>query len=82
MRKLAKVAFRSKPRGNPDWGKPMPPPKAGLTEFEKVVKRLRLSVPEFGHSAALKNWARRNRTQRYVPSELLKAWGFPEPREF
>ncbi len=75
MPNLPQVASSSKRRGNPDWGKPMPPPKAGLTEFEKVVKRLRLSVPEFDHSAALKDWVRRNHNQRYVPAELLKAWG-------
>ncbi len=59
----------------------MPPPKAGLTEFEKMVKRLRLSVPETGRSAALKDWVRQNRGHRYVPTELLKAWGFREPTD-
>ncbi len=60
----------------------MPPPKAELTEFEKIVKRLRLSVPECGRSAVLKDWVRRNRGQRYVPTELLKTWGFAEPNDF
>jgi hypothetical protein len=30
------------------------------------------------NSAALKEWARANKDEKYVPSELLKAWGFDE----
>ena len=68
----------SKRRGNPDWGKPAPPMRAELTQFEKMAKRLKLSAPQYGGSVALKNWALRNKTHRYVPTELLKAWGIHE----
>lgn len=46
------------------------------TSFDQVVKKLGLSPEEYERSAALKDWVRRNRDEKYVPSDLLKAWGF------
>jgi hypothetical protein len=48
------------------------------TSFEKVVKELRLSPEEYTQSSALKEWVRRNKDEKYVPSDLLKAWGFAD----
>jgi hypothetical protein len=46
------------------------------SEFERVAEALRLSPPEYLTSSALREWARQNKDYKYVPSELLKAWGF------
>jgi hypothetical protein len=48
------------------------------SEFERVVEALGLSPAEYQSSSALREWARQNRDYKYVPSELLKAWGFLE----
>jgi len=48
----------------------------GESAFEYVVRRLRLSPSGYATSAELKAWVRRNKDQRYVPPELLSAWGF------
>ena len=46
------------------------------TSFEQVVKDLGLSPEQYESSALLKDWVRRNMDEKYVPSDLLKAWGF------
>ena len=46
------------------------------TSFEQVVKDLGLSPEQYESSARLKDWVRRNMDEKYVPSDLLKAWGF------
>ena len=48
------------------------------SEFERVVEALRLSPQEYLTSSALREWARQNKDYKYVPCELLKAWGFLE----
>jgi hypothetical protein len=67
-----------KKRGNPNWGKPDVNASAfiGPSSFEEVVKKLRLSPAEYEHSVQLKDWVRKNKDQKYVPSDLLKAWDF------
>ena len=64
-------------RGNPNWGKPEVNnfPYAGASSFEEVVKKLRLSPTEYEGSMQLQDWARKNKDQKYVPSNLLQAWG-------
>jgi hypothetical protein len=67
-----------KRRGNPNWGKP---DVRSMTEiqpssFEKIVRKLHLSPEQYIDSVQLKDWVRKNKDQRYVPSDLLKAWGF------
>lgn len=46
------------------------------TSFESIVKKLGLTPEEYESSAQLKNWVRGNMHEKYVPSDLLKAWGF------
>ena len=65
-------------RGNPNWGKPAiysaaePQPSS----FEQIVRKLRLSPDQYLGSVQLKEWVRKNKDQKYVPSDLLKAWSF------
>jgi hypothetical protein len=66
----------AKRRGNPNWGKPeLNTVPAGASSFEEVVKRLRLSPQEYANSVQLKEWVRKNKDQKYVPSNLLELWG-------
>jgi hypothetical protein len=64
-----------RPRGNPNWGKPLPAVPALLTEFEVEAERLRLGSSEYVASAELKRWCDRNRNRVYVPEWLLREWG-------
>ena len=68
----------AKKRGNPNWCKPgvNSVPYTGTSSFEEVVKKLRLSPSEYEGSIHLREWARKNKEQKYVPSNLLEAWGF------
>ena len=62
-------------RGNPDWGKPLLPIPALVTEFETQVKRLGLKTPDYIGSWELRRWCDRNRNRVYVPEWLLAEWG-------
>ena len=68
----------AKKRGNPNWGKPEvnSVPYTGTNSFEEVVKKLRLLPSEYEGSIHLQEWAQKNKDQKYVPSNLLEAWGF------
>jgi hypothetical protein len=44
--------------------------------FEQVVKTLNISPEEYRSSPELKEWVRQNKDHRYVPPELLEAFGF------
>lgn len=46
------------------------------SSFDEVVRVLNLSPEEYLDSARLRDWVLRNKDQKYVPSELLKAFGF------
>jgi len=46
------------------------------TSFEHMVKKLGLSPEQYKGSALLKDWVRQNMDEKYVPSDLLRAWGF------
>jgi len=61
-------------RGNPNWGRPMPPTSFLCTEFEMQVRQLRLTVETYAFSAELRTWCERNRNRCYIPEWLLKAW--------
>jgi hypothetical protein len=52
-----------------------PPPVP--TQFEICVHRLQLdNLPHlWPHDDALRAWVKANKNQRYVPEELLSAWG-------
>jgi hypothetical protein len=62
-------------RGNPDWGKLLPPVPSVPTEFEMQVARLGLTRSEYAASAALRRWCERNLSRVYVPEWLLHEWG-------
>ena len=49
---------------------------AGASVFERLVARLGLSSDQYKDSTVLREWARKNKNDHYVPSELLQAWGF------
>jgi hypothetical protein len=72
-----------KKRGNPNWGKPDAHSAADVqpSSFEQIVRRLRLSPDQYLGSVQLKEWVRKNKDQKYVPSDLLKAWNFEAASE-
>jgi len=47
-----------------------------VTSFDHLVQILGLDPGEYEDSTELKEWVRRNKEQKYVPTELLKRWGF------
>jgi hypothetical protein len=51
-------------------------PVAFPNSFEQIVKELNISPGEYRSSHELKEWVRRYKDERYVPPELLKAFGF------
>ena len=66
-----------RPRGNPNWGKPeLSQPMLCASGFEQVVKALGLLPEQYRGSAGLREWVRRNKDHKYVPLDLLQAWGF------
>jgi hypothetical protein len=67
------VAYKRK-RGNPNWGRPIPPVPALPTEFELQVRQLHLTAEMFTSSRALRGWCERNRNRLYVPEWLLEEW--------
>ena len=46
------------------------------SSFDEVVRKLNLSPEAYLDSARLRDWVFRNKDQKYVPSDLLKAYGF------
>ena len=66
----------TKKRGNPHWGKPdmNTGRKNSPTSFEEIVKQLRLSPADYKQSIQLKEWVQKNKDQKYVPLDLLRAW--------
>jgi hypothetical protein len=62
-------------RGNPNWGRPMPPVRAFATEFELQVRQLQLTAKMYTSSAELHTWCERNRNRFYIPEWLLEEWG-------
>jgi hypothetical protein len=45
------------------------------SSFEKMAKKLGLTPQEYESSVELKEWARQNVEEKYVPLYLLKMWG-------
>ena len=62
-------------RGNPNWGRPIPPVRAFATEFELQVRQLQLTARMYTSSAELYTWCERNRNRLYIPEWLLEEWG-------
>ena len=46
-----------------------------LSDFEYVIKNLQLSPEQYVDSVELKDWVCRNMNHKYVPQDLLMAWG-------
>lgn len=67
----------AKRRGNPNWMKPRPAclPIVSPTSFEGIAKALGLSPGDFEGSVLLREWVVKNKDQKYVPQDLLQAWG-------
>jgi len=65
-----------KHRGNPNWCKPEHRGVApSLSTFEHMVRSLGLTPEKYIDSSKLKQWVIQNKDNRYVPTELLQAWG-------
>lgn len=65
-----------KRRGNPNWFRCESVVAVNLSSFEYEVRTLGLSPENYAGSRALRDWAQKNKDHRYVPPELLLAWGF------
>ncbi len=46
------------------------------SSFEQVVKALNISPEEYQSSPELREWVRRNKDHKYVPTGLLEVFGF------
>jgi hypothetical protein len=40
-----------------------------------MVRRLKLSEKEYQSSIPLRHWAQKHKNSKYVPQDLLEAWG-------
>lgn len=65
-------------RGNKNWNNPeqLVVSSSTPTSFDQMVKQLGLSPEQYESSAVLKEWVRKNKDVKYVPTTLLQAWGF------
>jgi hypothetical protein len=63
---------------NPNWFSPVPFSAlvARPSSFESLTEALRLAPEDFKASTLLKEWVSRNKNYKYVPLDLLEAWGF------
>ena len=52
------------------------PRPSSESSFERVVDSLKLSPEQYQSSAELREWVLQNKDHKYVPPELLKAFGF------
>ena len=62
-------------RGNPNWGRPMPPVPALATQFELRARQLQLTRRMYTSSSDLRIWCEQNRNRLYIPEWLLEEWG-------
>ena len=69
------VAATKRRRGNPNWGRPIPPAPALATEFELRVRKLQLTPEMYTSSVELRTWCEHNRNRLYIPEWLLGEWG-------
>lgn len=46
------------------------------SSFEQIVEALCLAPEQYADSLELKAWVRRNKSYKYVPSDLLAVFGF------
>jgi hypothetical protein len=62
-------------RGNPNWGRFIPPAPVLATEFELQVRHLRLTADTYVFSPELRRWCQQNKNRFYIPEWLLGEWG-------
>jgi hypothetical protein len=74
MTKLLIPIATHRRRGNPNWGKFIPPIPAIATQFELQVKRLGLTKQTYTASARLRAWCEDNKNRYYIPEWLLGEW--------
>ena len=75
-------ALMAKQRGNPNWGKAAPfNLETTVSSFDSLVKSLGLTPDQYESSSALKSWVGKNKDHKYVPPDLLEAWGFKPSSE-
>jgi hypothetical protein len=60
---------------NSNWGQPYGDSPITKTSFEETVRQLKLSEREYRSSIPLLQWARKHKDSKYVPQDLLEAWG-------
>jgi hypothetical protein len=53
-------------------------PVGEVTSFDHIVAVLGLGPDQYKDSLPLKEWVRLNKDEKYVPTDLLKHWGFQE----
>lgn len=46
------------------------------SSFEEVVRELKLVPEQYKDSQQLRDWVFRHKDEKYVPSDVLKAFGF------
>jgi hypothetical protein len=61
-------------RGNPNWGRPIPPAPTLATEFELRARQLHLTPEMYASSRELRAWCEQNRNRVYIPEWLLAEW--------
>lgn len=54
----------------------MNPRPSSESSFDRVVDSLKLSPEQYQSSAELREWVLQNKDHKYVPPDLLKAFGF------
>ncbi|HEY4843562.1 MAG TPA: hypothetical protein VIH78_16455 [Terriglobales bacterium] len=62
-------------KGNPNWGKGWGDIPSTPTSFEEMVGQLKLKENQYRSSIPLKEWAKKHKDSKYVPQDLLDAWG-------
>jgi hypothetical protein len=77
MERPATLPVVPRKRGNPNWGRPIPPAPVLATEFELQVRHLHLTADAYAASAELRQWCWQNRNRFYIPEWLLQAWRIP-----
>jgi hypothetical protein len=74
MTRPAAIPEVRRTRGNPNWGRFVPPTPVVATEFELQVRHLRLTRETYVFSAELRRWCWQNRNRFYIPEWLQEEW--------
>jgi hypothetical protein len=74
MERPAVIRVETRKRGNPNWGRPMPPAPVLATEFELQVRHLCVTGDAYAASNELRRWCWENRNRSYTPEWLREKW--------